>query len=177
MRAARGSSALRCLWNHGVVARVVDPKPWYRSRRDEQLERLEAILADAVNDKERSEVEGRGPEAVSARGSPPPYSLVGRPTSFRPPSLRPRVSRHSWTIRTARSRSSGGYLLGDPMCSILSPRDGASTEPGALHLGGVHHVVLVSLDVDEGPATASTSCTPTSGCPWVNNHVVVTPNA
>jgi hypothetical protein len=59
MRAGRGSSALRCLWKHGVVARVVDPKPWHRARRDEQLERLEAILADAANDKERSEVEGR----------------------------------------------------------------------------------------------------------------------
>ena len=59
MKVGRGSSALRYLWNDGVVARVVDPKPWYRARRDEQLERLEAMLADAANDKERSEVEGR----------------------------------------------------------------------------------------------------------------------
>lgn len=41
------------------MARVVDPKPWYRVRRDEQLERLVAMLADAANDEERSEVEER----------------------------------------------------------------------------------------------------------------------
>jgi len=41
------------------VARVVDPKPWYQARRDKQLERLRAMLADASNDEERSEVEER----------------------------------------------------------------------------------------------------------------------
>jgi len=43
----------------GSVARVVDPKSWLRARRDEQLERLKALLAHATNSDERSEVEER----------------------------------------------------------------------------------------------------------------------
>ena len=54
--ASSGGSALRSLWNHGAVARIVDPKPWFRARRDEQLERLEALLANAASEAERSEV-------------------------------------------------------------------------------------------------------------------------
>jgi len=42
-----------------AVAKVVDPKPWFRARRDEQLERLEVLLANAASEAERSEVEQR----------------------------------------------------------------------------------------------------------------------
>jgi hypothetical protein len=63
LRGAR-SHALATEWQFGVslcgtmvsVARVVDPKPWYRARRDEQLERLEAMLAPAASDDERAAV-------------------------------------------------------------------------------------------------------------------------
>lgn len=54
---ATGSSALP--WQDGVVARVVDPKPWFQARRDEQLERLNSLLADAATEEERSEIEER----------------------------------------------------------------------------------------------------------------------